>query len=103
MMKITDTGAKTMDIVVGKERDRNPERGTVAIAVRGRRSRKSAPGTARRSTGTGTAVTPSSTGSSTGSPGRTMTGGGRVPHTGGNEAQPPLAIKVHFRAVQTVF
>lgn len=95
MMKITDTGARTMDIVVGKERNRSRERGTVGTAARGSRSRRSArsaPGTAPRGPGTGTADTPSSTGS----PAGTATGAGRVPHTGRNKAQLLFAIKVHF-------
>lgn len=84
MMKTTGIGAKTMDIVVGEESDPNPERGSVAIAARGRRSRQSAPGMVRRSSsGTGRAVTLSSTGSPAGA----TTGAGRAPRTGGNSSQ----------------
>lgn len=107
MMKITGIGAKTMDIVVGKERDQNPERGSVAIAAPGRRSRKSAPGTApgtaRRSSGTGRAGTPSTGSPSTGSPGAAMTGAGRAPRTGGNKASHPLQPRGIAKLVELYF
>jgi len=80
MMKITDTGAKIMDIAAEKEKDQNLVREPRIIQVRERRNKKTDTEMVQRNTERSTADILTSTEK----PERMRTDEGRIPHTDEN-------------------